>query len=91
MLYFNTNAGATLGSAILAANRSVVTRPKPARSTTISPSRSTGRHQRFWRQRTCDQQRDLAASVWLKWSEMDVGRGAGVTIQSYTGRIALGG
>ena len=22
---------------------------------------------------TCDQQRDLAASVWLKWSEMDVG------------------
>ena len=36
---------------------------------------------------TCDQQRDLAASVWLKWSEMDVGRGAGVTIQSYTGRI----
>ena len=29
---------------------------------------------------TCDQQRDLAASVWLKWSEMDVGRGAGVTI-----------
>ena len=36
---------------------------------------------------TCDQQRDLAASVWLKWSEMDVGHGAGVTIQSYTGRI----
>ena len=28
-----------------------VTRPKPARSTTISRSRSTGRHQRFWRQR----------------------------------------
>ena len=36
---------------------------------------------------TCDEQRDLAASVWFKWSEMDVGRGAGVTIQSYTGRI----
>ena len=36
---------------------------------------------------SCDEQRDFAASLWLRWSEMDVGSGAGVTIKSYTGRV----
>ena len=36
---------------------------------------------------SCDQQRDYAASIWMKWSKMDVGKGAGVTIKSYTGRV----
>ena len=36
---------------------------------------------------TCDEQRDFAASLWLRWSRMGVGRGAGVTLKSYTGRV----
>ena len=38
--------------------------------------------------RTCDQQRDFAASLWNTWSEMlEVpSAGAGVEIKSYTGR-----
>ena len=35
----------------------------------------------------CDVQRDYAASLWLRWSEMGVGPGAGTTVKSYTGRI----
>ena len=35
----------------------------------------------------CDVQRDYAASLWLRWNDMGVGPGAGVTIKSYTGRI----
>ena len=34
----------------------------------------------------CDRQRDYAASIWLRWNDMGVGAGAGVTIKSYTGR-----
>ena len=33
------------------------------------------------------EQRDFAASLYLRWSEMGVGSGAGVTIKSYTGRV----
>ena len=37
---------------------------------------------------SCDQQRDYAASHWLKWSKMKgVAAGSGVTIKSYTGRV----
>lgn len=36
---------------------------------------------------SCDEQRDFAAALWLRWSEMGVGPGAGVTIKSYTGRV----
>lgn len=36
---------------------------------------------------TCDQQRDFAAALWMKWSRMNVGNGAGVEIKSYTGRV----
>ena len=35
---------------------------------------------------SCDEQRDFAASIWLRWNDMNVGAGAGVTIKSYTGR-----
>ena len=35
----------------------------------------------------CDVQRDYAASLWLRWNDMGVGPGAGVTIKSYTGRV----
>ena len=35
----------------------------------------------------CDVQRDYAASIWLRWNDMGVGSGAGITIKSYTGRI----
>lgn len=39
--------------------------------------------------RTCDQQRDYAASLWITWSQMSgvPASGAGVTIKSYTGRV----
>ena len=33
------------------------------------------------------EQRDFAAGIWLRWSRMGVGSGAGVTVKSYTGRI----
>ena len=33
----------------------------------------------------CDQQRDYAASIWLRWNEMGVGAGAGVTYQELHG------
>ena len=36
---------------------------------------------------SCDEQRDFVAAIWLRWNEMGVGRGAGVTIKSYTGRV----
>lgn len=36
---------------------------------------------------SCDQQRDFAASVWLRWAEMVNQAGADVTIKSYTGRV----
>ena len=36
---------------------------------------------------TCDQQRDFAADIWLRWSGMGVGAGAGVTVKSSTGRV----
>ena len=35
----------------------------------------------------CDVQRDYAASLWLRWNDMGVGPGAGVTVKSYTGRV----
>ena len=35
----------------------------------------------------CDVQRDYAASLWLRWNDMGVGPGAGITIKSYTGRV----
>ena len=36
---------------------------------------------------SCDQQRDFAASVWLRWAKMVDQAGADVTIKSYTGRV----
>ena len=36
---------------------------------------------------SCDQQRDYAASQWLKWNKLDVGRGSGITLKSSTGRV----
>ena len=41
----------------------------------------------FLDSKTCDQQRDFAASIWMVWSEMVPRNGAGVTIKSYTGRV----